>query len=79
MVEGEHGNEDEPDPRVREREGEGRNAINYWPVWPLSARVSMGDLEQEMVTSVQREGSCAACHFQGPDTDSVGRVYLMER
>jgi hypothetical protein len=52
--------------------------LDFTPVFPLHARIEMGGVEQEMVTPIQRERSCSACHSGDPDVDSVGRIYLVD-
>lgn len=80
MVQGNQGNVDEPNPEVVRRDVEdGRIRLNYWPDFPLRARVRVGDEEAAMTTLIQRDGSCSYCHFQEPSVDSVGRVFVRER
>lgn len=64
--------------RTRQR-GEGRTEIGFWPAYPMTVRLSRDGIEQEMLTRVQREGSCNACHMADVDEASVGRIYLEER
>lgn len=52
--------------------------LSFDPVFPLRVRVEQGDLAQEMITGIQRERSCSACHRGQPGTDSIGRVYLRD-
>jgi hypothetical protein len=56
--------------------GEGDTHVGFTPSFPLRVVVSSGDLEEEMITSIHREGSCNHCHTGEPGTDSVGRIYL---
>jgi hypothetical protein len=74
MVEVEDGDDD----GTRIDEEEGKTKIGFWPEYPLTVRVTYGDLEQEMLNPIRREGSCSACHYQEPDADSVGRIYMVD-
>lgn len=56
----------------------GRLLIPWELEFPLSVRIRMGEIEQEMETKIWREGSCAHCHGPEPGADSVGRVYLYD-
>lgn len=55
---------------------EGTTELEFDPAFPVRVRVSMGDLQQEMLTSIHRHGGCNDCHRREPGADSVGRVYL---
>ena len=55
---------------------EGTTELGFTPAFPVRVRVSMGALEQEMITSIQRHGGCNDCHRREAGADSVGRVCL---
>lgn len=57
-------------------EDEGTTELQFDPAFPVRASVSLGELEQEMITSIHRHGGCNDCHRREADADSVGRVYL---
>jgi hypothetical protein len=57
---------------------EGRTRVGFEPTFPLRVRVSSGDLEEAMITSMHRQGSCNTCHDREAGAASVGRVYLLE-
>lgn len=57
---------------------EGQTELGFAPAFPLRVRVTSGDLERSMVTSIRREGSCNVCHAAVPGADSVGRIFLVE-
>ncbi|HJL17711.1 MAG TPA: hypothetical protein RMH99_18750 [Sandaracinaceae bacterium LLY-WYZ-13_1] len=73
MVSVEGGEEDEG-----EGSEEGEIEIGWWPTYPLEVWVTQGELEQRMETLIEREESCAHCHWRDPSATSVGRIYLME-
>lgn len=57
---------------------DGWTYLDFTPEFPMRVRVTYGDLEQEMETLIQREGSCNECHYRTPSADSVGHVFLVE-
>ncbi len=50
--------------------------VPFSPRYPLFVRITYQDVEQVMETPIWRSGSCATCHRDTVDVDSVGRVYL---
>lgn len=58
--------------------GRGWVSIPFDPKFPLRVTISAGADEQEMRTTIHRDGSCAHCHGPEPGADSVGRVFLFE-
>lgn len=57
---------------------DGETQLGFTPAFPLRARVTSGDLEGEMITSIHRQGSCNVCHAAEPGAESVGRIFLVE-
>jgi hypothetical protein len=56
---------------------EGWSAIDFEPHFPVRVRISQGPaFDEEMRSDIPREGSCAACHSDPADEDSVGKVVL---
>lgn len=46
--------------------------------FPLEVRITRDGDERVMRTKILQEGSCARCHGESPDVDSVGRIFLYE-
>jgi len=54
-------------------------ASSWGPVYPISVpRLAdpTGQNPEQMLTLINRDGSCASCHTPTPGTDSIGPVFL---
>lgn len=51
-------------------------AGDYTPKYPLQVRVSYGDKNVPMKSSIHREGACGACHSDPVGPTSPGHVYF---
>lgn len=51
--------------------------VDFDPVYPVSVQLAYGALTgiPQMVSRINRDGSCASCHYEPADTRSAGRVY----
>ncbi|HEY2899104.1 MAG TPA: hypothetical protein VGL59_00910 [Polyangia bacterium] len=49
---------------------------DYQPVFPFWVAVSQGANASPMETPIQRDGSCASCHFDPLGARTAGHIYL---
>lgn len=49
----------------------------WMPTYPTLPQVTLGNVNQQMITHVGRDGSCAGCHQSPAGPTSAGGVYVM--
>jgi hypothetical protein len=52
-------------------------ASAYSPTYPVDVELDLGDLQNQMLTHIGRDGACASCHFDPPGPTTPGHVYLV--
>lgn len=50
---------------------------DFQPAWPVWVRIERGEREQEMISAIVRDGSCASCHQGKGDPSHVAQVQLV--